>query len=110
MAKKKRLQMQRRDHVYTPSRPKLPHKLPEAWWNGEPAEARIVRVIVGKAERPTYWYADLEGTEREAVEVKQHGQTIYLDNEDGSGWDKVTVGRGSPQWGHSNLAIERIIE
>jgi hypothetical protein len=80
------------------------------YWNGEPAEARIVRVIVGKAELPTYWYAELEGTEREVVEVKYGDQTFYLDNEDGSGWFKVTLGRGSPRCYHASLAIERIIE
>lgn len=73
------------------------------YWNGEPTPARIVRVIVGKSLRPTWWCADLEGQEREAVEVNYHGDVFYLDNEDGSGWNKVTHGGGSPQWGHREL-------
>jgi hypothetical protein len=87
------------------------------WWNGEPAEARIVHVVVGAPEKPTWWFADLVGTVREAVEVRQHGQTIYIDNQGfesgftpGNGWRKVTTGRGSPQWGHASLTIERVLE
>lgn len=75
----------------------------KTYWNGEPCKATIVQVIVGKAEKPTYWYADLEGTERQAVRVEQEGDVFYLDNQDGSGWMKVTVGMGSPQYGHKSL-------
>ena len=53
------------------------------YWNGEPCAARKVRVIVG--------------------------ETFYLDDEDGAGWDKVTVGRGSPRWPHSSLDVERVL-
>jgi len=73
------------------------------FWNGEPCEARHVRVIVGKALRPTWWCANLEGTERLAIEVKQHGQVFFLDNADSSGWRKVTEGRGMPNFPHSSL-------
>lgn len=76
-------------------------------WNGERCRALKVRVVVGKPDRPTWWFAGLEGTERRAVRVDYGGQTFYLDNEDGSGWAKVTVGRGAPQWGHKSLNIER---
>jgi hypothetical protein len=79
------------------------------YWNGEPTLARIARVIVGKSPVETWWCANLAGTEREAVEVDYHGDKFYLDNEDGSGWRKVTFGRGSPQWGHSSLPVERVI-
>lgn len=78
------------------------------FWNGEPTPARIVRVIVGPSPFPTWWCAELAGTEREAVEVDYHGDKFYLDNEDGSGWRKVTLGRGSPTWGHSSLPVERL--
>lgn len=73
------------------------------WWNGEPAQCRRVIVRVGTVERPTWWCAGLEGQERRAVEVSYGGQTFLLDDEDGSGWAKVTIGRGSPGYGHSSL-------
>ena len=73
------------------------------YWNGEPCKATIVRVIVGPAMKPTYWYAGLEGTKREAVKVEYYDQTFYIDNEGGKGWWKVTKGRGSPSYGHSSL-------
>jgi hypothetical protein len=82
----------------------------QTYWNGEPTPARIVTAIVGKSPVKTWWCADLAGTERQAVEVDYHGQKFYLDNEDGSGWNKVTHGRGSPQWGHSSLPVERVVE
>lgn len=87
------------------------------WWNGEPAEARIVHVVVAEPEKPTWWFAGLVGSVREAVEVTQDGQTFYIDNQGGesgftpgNGWRKVTVGRGSPQFGHASLRIERVVE
>jgi hypothetical protein len=78
-------------------------------WNGEPAECRKVRVIVGRSERRTWWCADLEGQERDAVEVTYADQVFYLDNADGNGWAKVTIGRGSPGYGHAELPVERVI-
>lgn len=82
----------------------------QTFWNYEPTPARIVRVIVGQVETPTWWCAGLEGTERQAVEVSYPGsEPFYLDNEDGSGWRKVTQGRGGPDWGHSSLPVARVI-
>ena len=83
----------------------------KTFWNGEPCEARIVVVIVGKSPKKTWWCAGLEGQERQAVEVKYGDEKpFYLDNEDGEGWAKVTEGRGSPQWGHSSIPVERVVE
>ena len=85
----------------------------QTYWNNQPCKARIVRVIIAKAERPTFWYASLEGMEREAVEISEANQAgeqpFYLDNADGSGWLKVTKGKGSMMYGHRNLAVERVI-
>lgn len=80
------------------------------FWNYEPTPARIVRVIVGPSPVKTWWCADLEGTEREAVEVNYHGNKFYLDNENGQGWAKVTQGRGGPDWGHSSLPVSSVVE
>jgi hypothetical protein len=79
-------------------------------WNGEPAEARRVSVVVADDGRfPAYWARELVGTVRAAVEVTYDGRTFYLDDEDGSGWAKVTVGQGSPRWGHRSLEVERVV-
>lgn len=91
------------------------------YWNGERCQARLVIGIVDKAPRKTWWCAGLEGQQREVVEVSYGGQKIYLDNEAleseddprlavaGSGWRKVTLGRGSPQWGHRSVPIKRVV-
>lgn len=80
------------------------------YWNYQPTSARKVRVIVGPSPVKTWWCAELEGTERAAVEVSYPGgKPFYLDNEDGSGWAKVTRGRGGPEWGHSELPVERVV-
>ncbi len=87
----------------------------QTFWNYEPTPARIVRVIVGPAAKPTFWHAGLEGTEREAVEVNYHGDVFYLDNEDtsfqkaGQGWFKVTQGRGGPDWGHADIPVAKVL-
>jgi hypothetical protein len=79
------------------------------YWNGEPTPCRIVQVVVGQSPVSTWWCAKLEGTVREAVEVDYHGRKFYLDNERGAGWGKVTAGLGSPQFGHSEIPVARVL-
>ena len=82
----------------------------ETYWNGEPCEARKVIVIVGESPRSTWWCAGFAGQQRKAVEVTYAGQPpFYLDNEDGRGWGKVTVGRGSPVYPHSSLPVASVV-
>lgn len=102
------------------------------FWNGEPCEARLVTVIVGRAPAVSWWCAELVGTERKAVEVIYDGKTFYLDDdvwtedmepattrehrltfgmpfdsrEPGHAWEKVTTGLGSPRWPHSSLPVK----
>jgi len=82
-------------------------------WNYEPCEATRVRVIVGPCEVSTYWHNGLEGTEREAVKVWSdrypEQEPFYIDNEDGSGWRKVTNG-GGPDMPHRSLPVEREVD
>lgn len=90
----------------------------KTYWNGEPCKAQVVVVIVGKAPVSTWWCAELEGQQREAVEIIYGKQTFYIDNEgdgsdefpSGSGWRKVTVGEGSPKWRHMSLPVERVVK
>lgn len=81
----------------------------KAFWNGEPAEARAVKVIVGKSPRASWWCANLEGKEHQAIEIKQHGQTFYI-NDDKNGRLKITEGMGAPQYGHRGIPVEKVIE
>lgn len=74
-------------------------------WNGEPCRAERVTVTVADDPAfPGYWARDLVGTRRRAVRVDYGGQTFYLDDEDGSGWAKVTSG-GGPWSPHRSLAV-----
>lgn len=75
-------------------------------WNGEPCIAsRITATVADNDAFPLYWARHLVGTRRKIVEVTYGGETFYLDDEDGSGWNKVTHG-GSPHWAHSNITID----
>jgi hypothetical protein len=83
-----------------------------AKWNGEPCEAYRVVVVVGRSERPTWWCADLEGTQRKAVEiVAAQGapcEPFYLDDEDGSGTNKVLC-CGMWNHGHKSLPVFGVV-
>lgn len=79
------------------------------FWNGEPATFRRVVVRVGKSLRPTWWCATLEGKTRKAVEVSYGDKNFFLDDENGSGTAKVTIGRGSPQVYHASLPDDSVV-
>jgi hypothetical protein len=87
----------------------------QTYWNGELADARRVRVIVADDGRfPNYWAREFVGQERDAVEVLSGDAPddvfpFYLDDEDGTGWVKVTTGRGSPRWGHRTIQVEEVM-
>lgn len=78
----------------------------KTWWNGEPARAVKVQFQVGMPPAgtfPQYWAAGLVGMIMSAVRVEYGGDVFYLADEDGEGWRKVTVGRGSPRWPSASL-------
>lgn len=75
-------------------------------WNGEPCAAlRVTATVADSGIFPQYWAREFVGTRRKAVRVEYGGNTFYLDDEDGSGWNKVTHG-GSPNWGHRDLIVD----
>ena len=82
------------------------------FWNGLPTPARRGTAVVADApEFPAYWARDLIGKRIAVVEVVLDGVAYgggidYLDNRDGSGWRKVTEGRGGSGYGHASLDIE----
>lgn len=109
--------------------------MPETFWNGLPCVARRVTAIVAPWEDgdpPRAWWKHLAGMRRRMVEVtvpraledgvfyldddsfepteeqaayyEMHGMTVRS-REAGQGWAKVTEGRGSPQWAHSDAKI-----
>lgn len=79
-------------------------------WNGEPAQARKVLVEVGDTGFfAVPWFRQYVGQERAAVEVNYGSSTFYIDDEDGSGWEKVTTGLGSPRRRHRSLDVARVI-
>ena len=74
------------------------------YWNGEPCDAQKVNLVVSDPGiHPEYWARLFVGQVRPAVRVTYGGNTFYLDDLDGSGWRKVTVGFGSPQYGSRSL-------
>ncbi|HEY1116944.1 MAG TPA: hypothetical protein VGE43_04520 [Acidimicrobiales bacterium] len=93
----------RRPRLPKPADPRPVDTSSGTFWNGQPTPARKVRVRVGPAERETHWHHGLEGTERSAVVVTYAGERFFLDDEDGSGWRKVTEGHGGPRWPHRSL-------
>lgn len=79
-------------------------------WNYEPAVAQRVSVVVGEPPPgvfPQYWARDLVGTVRRAVRVVYGRHVFYLDDEDGSGWFKVTHG-GGPDLPHRDLVVSQV--
>jgi hypothetical protein len=88
---------------------------PRTYWNGLPLPVparRGTAVVADAPEFPGYWARDLIGKRIEVVEVNLAGVSLagtvdYLDDRDGSGWRKVTEGRGGPGFGHASLDIER---
>ncbi len=98
---------------FRPRKPKTLTTRPVTYWNGRPCPCTRVLVTVGAPpdrQVPLAWWAGMEGTERRAVEVRAPGQPpYYLDDENGEGWSKVTVGKGLPNHGHRAIWPERVI-
>jgi hypothetical protein len=71
----------------------------KTYWNGEETPcAKVWLKLEGDGGHPEYWARDMIGQTINAVRVDYHGDIFYLSNEDGSGWQKVTKGHGSPGW------------
>lgn len=92
----------------------MPNATTDGYWNGLPT---TIRRVVGTVpahdpatDPPVAWWRPLVGQRIDAVEVhldgvNQGGGICYLDDRDGSGWRKVTEGRGSPRWAHRELRL-----
>jgi hypothetical protein len=78
-------------------------------WNGQPVVARRLKGVVGESPKG-WWCSKLAGQARRVVEVRYYDSVFYVDDEDGSGWIKITEGRGMPDWPHRSLPISQITE
>lgn len=72
------------------------------YWNGEPVhcERGMARVI-----ETGPWYGSTEPVV--LVWVKGEGAPYVLLDRMGQAWIKVTLGKGSPRYGHRNVQIDR---
>jgi len=88
----------------------------QGYWNGLPTK---IRKVVGTVKEwqdddpPLAWWKPIVGQHIRAVEVvldnvNYGGGIVYLWDEDGSGWYKVTEGKGSPNYGHRELPLINI--
>lgn len=87
-----------------------PRSEPRTFWNGEETRCERGTAIVAAptdGQFPDYWAADLVGNRVAVVRVDYHRHVSWLYDGDGSGWRKVTTGRGSPRYGHKNVVIEK---
>jgi hypothetical protein len=91
-----------------PDRGQQPVEQPATSWNYEPAPARRVFVRVGHSMNLTWWCANLVGSTRLAVEVTYSDRVFFLDDEDGSGWHKVTHG-GGPDLSSRSLPDDSVV-
>jgi hypothetical protein len=94
--------------------------LKKGYWNGELAKYRVVNIMVGDEPQDLklsieshnkrfLWFEPFIGTIRQVVEVHYGSQKFYLDNEDGTGYLKVTSGMGSPAYGHKSIYPKSIL-
>lgn len=84
-----------------------PHRLPDfagkPHWNYELCEAWLGSIIVGEAQRPTFWHVPFTGQRRKCVKIKQGDEVFYIDDEDGSGYQKVFERGGGPDTHSAHL-------
>lgn len=87
----------------------VPKRGGKTFWDGEPADCKRGTAIIARPPgvHPTWWteVQGLTGTARRVVRVQKDNRIFYIDDQDGSGWRKVTNGRGSWQFGHRSLYI-----
>lgn len=79
--------------------------IPGAKWDGADVKATEMIVVVGDSGHPNYWAKGFIGMRRRAVKCVRDKQIWYLDDEDGQGYVKVTLGQGSMGYGHRTLYV-----
>lgn len=87
--------------------------MPETtYWNFEECQAeKGTGVMLDSPEFPAFWgrAAGLVGSRVPVVKVTQGDVQFYLYNDHNEGWNKITVGRGGPQYRHRDLAVDNYV-
>lgn len=84
--------------------------LKQGYWNGEPAQFKVVLYQVLKPKVATWWTNSHVGEIRQAIQITYGNQTWIIDNQHGDGYYKVTTGQGSPTCSHKSISDYEIIE
>jgi hypothetical protein len=83
----------------------------KGYWNGEPAEFKGLEYTVTEVkETPLHWQNSEVGSRRQGIEIDFLGTKWIIDNEHGVGHSKVTIGRGSFQYGHASVKNPKDLE
>lgn len=76
-------------------------------WDFHPCHAkRCVVIVQDDPTYPNYWARPYVGKARQAVEVISHGQRLYIDNEDGTGWIRVTE---NPNYNFREFKVQAVV-
>jgi hypothetical protein len=83
----------------------------KGYWNGEPSATFTACIVKlnGDAAHPLWWHNAFAGTERQAIEITYGGETWCIENQNGTGFYKVTTGMGSPGCGHFSLSGHEVV-
>lgn len=84
----------------------------KTYWNFEECTAeKGTGVMLDSPQFPHFWGRDtgLIGSRVPVVKVTYGEQEFYLYNDHNEGWNKVTVGRGGPQYKHRNIDVEKYV-
>ena len=81
----------------------------KALWNGEPCTFEVINVELTETDPrfPNYWGAAFLGQVRQAIRVQSWGEPFVIDNEDGSGYTKITKGAGMWTAAHRGIGPHR---
>ncbi len=81
------------------------------YWNGERCQFKVVFIkLIDFENTPTlYWAKPFVDVERQAIEVNYESTTFCIDNEDGTGYVKMTTGFGSPSYNHRSIFKYQVI-
>lgn len=87
------------------------HVINSAQWNGKPCRARTVLIELADCPQyQNYWARAIVGQECNAVEVTVGDHVFYMDNQDGTGYAKITAGCGMWIFPHREVRPARIIQ
>lgn len=81
----------------------------DGFWNGEPASFTVISYEVLRNENKNHWQNMFVGEKRQGVLITQYDQSWLIDNQHGDGYCKVTIGMGSPRYGHKSVVEHNVL-